>query len=168
VLGNVARQTSEVSKTSEVCGLGTTVLADPAQVRVALSGLLRNAIEAAPPRDGWAGVRLEKRDKGCQTSEVSQASEVCFVDLIVEDNGAGPCPTIREHLFDPFFSGRSAGRGRGMGLAIAWRLAQQQGGDVSFDGIHGGVTRFILSLPLAATPLYANGNGYHTDAVVSQ
>ena len=130
------------------------IQADLAQVRTAVSGLLRNAIEAAPA-DGWAGVRTEKRAQGS-------------IDLIVEDNGNGPCPTIREHLFDPFFSGRSAGRGRGLGLPIAWRLAQQQGGDVCFDGIHSGVTRFILSLPLAAIPVYANGNGYHTETVISQ
>src|ERR1022692_3288762 len=96
------------------------VQADPTQVRAALSRLLRNAIEAAPT-DGWAGVRIEKNGKST-------------LDLIVEDNGTGPCPTIREHLFDPFFCGRSAGRGRGMGLPTAWRLARQQGGDVRFDG----------------------------------
>jgi signal transduction histidine kinase len=130
------------------------IQADLAQVRTAVSGLLRNAIEAAPA-DGWAGVRTEKRAQGS-------------IDLIVEDNGNGPCPTIREHLFDPFFSGRSAGRGRGLGLPIAWRLAQQQGGDVCFDGIHSGVTRFILSLPVAATSANANANGYHTETVISQ
>jgi two-component system NtrC family sensor kinase len=128
------------------------IQADLVQVRTAVSGLLRNAIEAAPA-DGWASVRTEKRTQGS-------------IDLIVEDNGNGPCPTIREHLFDPFFSGRSAGRGRGMGLPIAWRLAQQQGGDVSFDGIHSGVTRFILSLPLSATAAYANANGYHIESDV--
>jgi two-component system NtrC family sensor kinase len=122
------------------------IQADPTQVRAALSRLLRNAIEAAPV-DGWAAVRIE--GKGNTT-----------IDLVVEDNGAGPCPTIREHLFDPFFSGRSAGRGRGMGLPTAWRLARQQGGDVRFDGIAQGVTRFVLTLPLAPTPVYTNG--YHT------
>jgi signal transduction histidine kinase len=117
--------------------------ADAAHVRTALSALMRNAIEAAPA-DGWASVRAEKRGKQ-------------MLDLIVEDSGKGPCPTIREHLFDPFFSGRSAGRGRGMGLPTAWRLAKQVGGDVRFDGLHDGVTRFVLTLPLAATPTYAHG-----------
>jgi two-component system, NtrC family, sensor kinase len=120
---------------------------DPIQARAALSRLLRNAIEAAPT-DGWAGIRIEKNASG-------------MLDLIVEDNGGGPCPTTREHLFDPFFSGRSAGRGRGMGLPTAWRLARQQGGDVHFDGVIQGVTRFILTLPLASTPI--NSIGYHTE-----
>ena len=33
----------------------------------------------------------------------------------------------REHLFDPFYSGRQAGRGRGLGLPTAWRLARAHG-----------------------------------------
>ena len=121
--------------------------ADPTQARAALSRLLRNAIEAAPT-GGWAGVRVETKNAGT-------------LDLIVEDNGSGPCPTIREHLFDPFFCGRSAGRGRGMGLPTAWRLARQQSGDVRFDGISQGLTRFILTLRLAPTSAYVNG--YHTE-----
>ncbi len=127
--------------------------ADAAQARIALSGILRNAIEAAPP-EGWARIRLEKRGKST-------------LELIVEDNGKGPCPTIREHLFDPFFSGRSAGRGRGMGLPIAWRLARQQGGDIRFAGVQDGVTSFVLTLPLAPAPAFvnSNGSGYHIDAV---
>ena len=122
---------------------------DPVQARAALTGLWRNAIEAAPA-NGWARVRIEKTTAGT-------------LEIFVEDNGEGPSPAAREHLFDPFFCGRSAGRGRGMGLPIAWRLARQQGGDVRFDGIHAGVTRFLLTLPLAAAPV---GDGYHIDVAV--
>jgi two-component system NtrC family sensor kinase len=126
------------------------VLGDPTQVKHALTGLLRNAIEAAPP-EGWAGVRVEMNAKG-------------LVDLVIEDNGAGPTPAMHEHLFDPFYSGRNAGRGRGLGLPTAWRLARQHGGDVRFDGSQRGLTRFVLSLPVALESpavLPLNGNGKH-------
>lgn len=124
--------------------------ADAAQCQIALAGLLRNAVEATPV-DGWAKLRVEKKNG--------------MIEFIVEDNGKGPCPSIRDHLFDPFFSGRSAGRGRGMGLPIAWRLARQHGGDVRFDGIHDGVTRFVLALPVASQPPTGTAvNGYHTEA----
>jgi two-component system, NtrC family, sensor kinase len=113
--------------------------ADPAQVRTALTCLLRNAVEAAPA-EGWAGVRIETPSTNT-------------VALVVEDNGAGPPPQQREHLFDPFYSGRSAGRGRGLGLPTAWRLARQHGGDVHFSRLPDGPTRFVLSLPAEASPL---------------
>ena len=69
------------------------------------------------------------------------------LQVLVEDNGAGPVPHDQEHMFDLFYSGRSAGRGQGLGLPIAWRLARQQGGGVFFDGHSGGITRFVLWLP---------------------
>jgi signal transduction histidine kinase len=110
-----------------------TVYADRQQVGTALSCLLRNAIEAAPA-DGWAGVRLERPAPD-------------RLELVVEDNGTGPSAPQREHLFDPFYSGRTAGRGKGLGLAMAWRLAREHGGDVRFDALPDGPTRFVLSLP---------------------
>jgi signal transduction histidine kinase len=105
---------------------------DPRHLKTALVSLVRNAIEAAPA-DGWAGLRLDTPDQS-------------HVELIVEDNGPGPAPNQREHMFDPFYSGRQAGRGRGLGLPIAWRLARQIGGNVRFDDVTNGPTRFVLSL----------------------
>jgi signal transduction histidine kinase len=121
---------------------------DPAQIRTALTCLLQNAVEAAPSgpeSDGWASIRLI--DAGPAT-----------VEVVVEDNGAGPALPQREHLFDPFYSGRPAGRGRGLGLPTAWRLARQHGGDVRFSRPPGGPTRFVLTLPRATQPQTRDGS----------
>jgi signal transduction histidine kinase len=111
------------------------IYADEEQVRVALACLLRNAIEAAS-EGGWARVFFLKT--------VSEEG----IDVAVEDSGPGPAPEQREHLFDPFYSGRSAGRGRGLGLPTAWRLTRLQGGDVRLAPRQNGEpTRFVLTLP---------------------
>lgn len=107
---------------------------DAGQVRTALTCMLRNAIEAAPP-EGWASIRV--------------APVGNHVDVIVEDSGPPMSAVHREHLFDPFFSGRSAGRGTGLGLPTAWSLARQQGGDIRLASEPGEPTRFVLSLPQA-------------------
>lgn len=112
------------------------VTADPAHARDALGHLLRNAI-AASPRGGVVAIRVEIRD--------------AFAAIVVEDAGPGPRPADVDHLFDPFFSGRAAGRGRGLGLSIAWRLAAVNGGSVAFEPSPTGPTRFTLTLPIAAT-----------------
>jgi signal transduction histidine kinase len=123
-----------------------SLCADPGQVRTALACLLRNAIEAAPA-DGWAGLRLETHSPDA-------------VEVVVEDNGPGPPPQQREHLFDPFYCGRSAGRGRGLGLPTAWRLARQHGGDVQFVSLPGGPTRFVFTLPIEPPPVpTSDGHG---------
>jgi signal transduction histidine kinase len=147
LLNEVAESLRELARERQVRLLppepdaGPALEADPCQLRMALTCLLRNAVEAAPP-EGWAGMRIETEEPG-------------GVRVVVEDNGSGPPPSVREHLFDPFFSGRSAGRGRGLGLPTAWRLARQHGGDVRFDGQAEGLTRFVLTLPL---PLGVNGH----------
>ncbi len=48
----------------------------------------------------------------------------------VEDNGEGLTSEARELAFSPFFSGRQAGRGLGVGLSRAWRFAEALGGRV--------------------------------------
>jgi signal transduction histidine kinase len=123
------------------------ILGDAAQLKMALVALLRNAVEAAPA-EGWASLRLQPAGDD--------------LEFVVEDNGPGPTPAAREHMFDPFYSGRSAGRGRGLGLTMAWRLARQNGGDVRFEAIDHGPTRFVLRLPLASRA--TNGSGPSPEA----
>jgi two-component system, NtrC family, sensor kinase len=121
----------EVVLPDEVC----LAHADAKQLHTALACLLRNAVEAAPD-EGWTRLRLE-----ASTEQLR---------IVVEDNGTGPAPAQAEHLFDPFYSGRPAGRGRGLGLPTAWRLAREQGGDVWHEPQADGVTRFVLGLPRLA------------------
>ena len=106
--------------------------ADGAQFKTIVHHLVRNAIDAAGS-NGWVKVSVESEDDR--------------VMVIVDDSGPGMTAKNREHLFDPFFSGRDAGRGRGLGLSIAWRLATANGGDVRFVPLPSGPTRFVLTLP---------------------
>jgi signal transduction histidine kinase len=115
-------------------GLSVLVLADPAQLRLTLDGVIKNAIQAAGD-SGWIAVRFRT-----ESPEVLQ--------VIIEDSGTGPGRRQREHLFEPFYSGREAGRGHGLGLSIAWRLAREQGGRVRFVPLPHGPTRFEISVPL--------------------
>jgi signal transduction histidine kinase len=133
---------------------GLTLLVDPGQIRTILVALLRNAIEAAPA-SGWASLSVEARPG-------------IGLTVAVEDSGPGLSVADREHLFDPFYSGRKAGRGRGLGLPTAWQLARQHGGDVAFDG-NAPTTRFVLTLPAEAItdplPSIPEGqNGCHVNA----
>ena len=109
------------------------VQADPNQLRTALTNLLKNAIEAAP-QDGLAAIKVRTLENG-------------GVEIAIEDNGVGLSDEAKRHLFDPFYCGRPAGRGRGLGLPAAWRLIRQHGGDVRLDEAATDVTRFIATLP---------------------
>lgn len=114
------------------------VLVDRVQVEEALRALLVNAIEAAAA-GGRVVVRVTQAAGGrggdCQVS--------------VEDTGRGMTLEQVKRAFDPFFSGREAGRGAGMGLPKAWRLVESSGGDVVIDSRPGQGTRLLVRLPAA-------------------
>ena len=53
--------------------------------------------------------------------------------LTVTDTGPGIPPSVRPHIFDPFYSGREAGRGLGLGLSKAWRIVDLHGGRIEVE-----------------------------------
>ena len=87
---------------------------DPARMEDVLSSLVVNALEA---RGNGARVRLTAR---------RQDSEV--IELLVEDDGPGIDPSLRERLFRPFTSTKRSGTG--LGLVICRKIVEQQGGTI--------------------------------------
>jgi signal transduction histidine kinase len=131
---------------SKLNGQAIDVLADETQLGVAVHAVLRNALEAAPP-GGHVWVEAHAMESGAQR----------FAEISVRDDGPGITDAVRPHLFDPFFSGREAGRGLGFGLSKCWRIVTDHGGQVIVDntGAVGAEFRIQLPLPprlLAGTP----------------
>ncbi len=106
------------------------VLADKAQFSVVLSELLRNAVQVVPP-------------SGQITIEARQADGGSFVELLVHDNGPGLSAEEQEHMFDPFYSARQAGRGLGFGLCKCWRILEQHGGCIHVESSAAGTTMIL-------------------------
>jgi signal transduction histidine kinase len=50
--------------------------------------------------------------------------------------------------FDPFYCGRDAGRGIGLGLPKALRLIESNGGGLAVESRPGEGTRVVVSLPM--------------------
>jgi hypothetical protein len=114
-----------------------TASIDSTQIAVAISALCINAIEAC---DSGRQVRVD----------VSRSSKFGgSAQITVSDNGPGISESIRPHLFDPFFSGREAGRGLGFGLPKCWRIVSNHGGRIEVDSGTSGGACFSIFLPLA-------------------
>lgn len=114
------------------------VCLDQTQFLVVLQMLVRNAKEAIRATKNATGdieIRLDWVDRQTpglpQRLQLGQASH--FLQVSVQDNGIGVDARVRRHLFDPFFSGREAGRGLGFGLSKTWRIVEQHGGEIVFD-----------------------------------
>jgi len=127
---------SGVLLTCELPEKPVLVPVDRQQIAQALAALIRNAVEAVG-KSGWVRVGMEPRGHE--------------VVVAVQDCGPGLTAHQRRHLFDPFYSGRQAGRGRGLGLPIAWRIAKEHGGDLIYQAQPGQPTCFALVLPTSAT-----------------
>ncbi len=97
-----------------------TVSGDRTQLLVLFSSLVRNSLEASdrPGIEITLDARQDERD-GRPWTVITQT-----------DDGPGIPADVREHLFDPFYSGRPAGRGLGFGLSKSWRIAQMHGGEI--------------------------------------
>ncbi len=108
--------------------------ADPVQARVMLGALVRNAIEAVRETGSHEMVIRAHGSAGGETT------------LEVSDTGVGLNDEQRRHLFDPFYSGRQAGRGLGFGLSKCWRIVSNHGGSVDVHE-HDGWTTFRVTLP---------------------
>lgn len=66
--------------------------------------------------------------------------------VTVSDNGPGIDSKQIKHIFDPFYSGREAGRGLGFGLCKAWTIAKLHDGSIDVESSSKGTT-FTIVLP---------------------
>ncbi len=122
------------------------VEADGGHLAVALRALCTNSLEALS-----AGGRIEIF---VQTTSASHADSngTSWAEIVVSDTGPGIPPEVRRNLFDPYFSGREAGRGLGLGLSKCWRIVTEHGGhiDVTSEPMRG--STFAIRLPMEACP----------------
>ena len=107
---------------------------DPDALRHLAEILLRNAIQATP-----SGGKILVRSS-------VQGDELFWS---FSDTGEG-IPAEAAHLFDPFYCGRQAGRGLGLGLPRAARIVEQAGGRLRWTSHPGQGTVFHINLPMPA------------------
>ena len=109
--------------------------ADPALLQVVVSNLLTNAIDAASSVDADRPVvRIAARAEGDR------------LHLTVWDEGPGVPAPVRDHLFEPFVTGKPSGIG--IGLAISHRIVELHGGALRLEPGDGRGTTFSVRLPM--------------------
>ena len=111
---------------------------DPEQFQVVLIELMRNAIRAAG-QGGQLGLRSRTRTWQGQN----------WLELDLFNNGPELTSAERAHAFDPFFSGRDAGRGLGFGLTKCWSIVTGHGGQIGVQS-NSDWTVFRTLWPLAS------------------
>ncbi|MBC8028808.1 MAG: hypothetical protein H7Z16_01745 [Pyrinomonadaceae bacterium] len=117
---------SRIETTAELGGAAVSA------VRVALSNLLLNALQATPP--GGEIVITGKIEKG-------------VLVVMIQDSGPGVSDDLHQRIWEPFFTTRQ--RGTGLGLAIVRKRMQEAGGTARLaERVDGEGATFELRVPL--------------------
>jgi signal transduction histidine kinase len=115
---------------------------NPDKLERVLHNLLLNACEAVSPNSGLIEVRIGQSPHG--------------TEVRIADNGPGIPEPILHTIFQPFVSyGKE--HGTGLGLAVAQKMVQDQGGTIEVERTGPGGTTFRLSFP--AVPVSPEVNG---------
>jgi signal transduction histidine kinase len=139
VVGELRELASETESelVYEFAGNPLELTADATQLGVAIHAVLLNALEAA-----GNGGRVEV------SVAITGSRDDTKAEITVSDNGPGISEQVRGHMFDPFFSGREAGRGLGFGLSKCWRIVTDHGGEIAVKRSGSGGAEISLLLPL--------------------
>jgi len=115
------------------------VFADPHQIQQVLLNLLINAEHAM----------LDANGRGMLILRSWHDPERDAVILEVNDDGPGVPEEMQPKIFDPFFTTKAVGKGTGLGLTVAYAIAQEHGGQLSVKSLHGRGASFFLELPVS-------------------
>ena len=109
---------------------------DDVLLRQAVSNVIRNAVEACEGAGAAPQIRIE----------APADRERKWVRLRVIDNGPGVDASVRDKIFQPFFTTRRDGTG--LGLALVQKIVVTHNGRVTVSNEAGGGAVFEMILPL--------------------
>jgi signal transduction histidine kinase/CheY-like chemotaxis protein len=98
------------------------VMADRAQLELALVNLIINARDAMP--DGGSIV-VEARNADAELGGEAGVDAGDYVRIAVSDTGSGISPEDLKKVMDPFFTTKMVGQGSGLGLSMVYGFAKQ-------------------------------------------
>jgi signal transduction histidine kinase len=109
---------------------GKTFLVAGAKLSQVFLNIILNAIDATPPK-GEIIIETLQDDSGCSIS--------------VKDNGPGIPATLKDKIFDPFYSTKEGGTG--LGLSISKKIVDSYGGTLALSDTATGGACFTVFLP---------------------
>jgi signal transduction histidine kinase/iron only hydrogenase large subunit-like protein len=110
------------------------IKADFTQIQQILINMIINSAQAMP-------------DGGTIVFRVKKAVDTGFVQIDIEDTGAGISPEHKDKIFEPFFTTRDHDSNIGLGLSTAYSIILMHDGDIEVKSQVGKGTCFTLKIP---------------------
>ncbi|WP_226573223.1 ATP-binding protein [Acuticoccus sediminis] len=119
------------------------VVVDQEEIRQVLTNLVLNAMHVTN-----AGGRITV-ETGTARGSPGGLAEGEWSTLTVTDSGAGMPSEVLPLIFDPFYTTKPVGEGRGLGLSVSRSYVRKAGGTIIAESEEGKGSVFTVYLPLA-------------------
>ncbi len=119
----------------DICDDPCTLAGDAVQIKRAIQNVIVNAIQASADKKGSVRIACTRKD--------------FYVDLRVEDDGAGIAQGQMNKIFDPYFTTKQAKSGTGLGLYISKKVVEDHNGSIKAESTPGKGSTFTIRLPLS-------------------
>jgi two-component system NtrC family sensor kinase len=133
------QRAANVAIIDALAGALPPIFADPHQIQQIVLNLVINAEQAM----------LNANGRGTLILRSWQDLDRDAVILEVSDDGPGVPDDLQAKIFDPFFTTKAVGKGTGLGLTVAYAIAQEHGGRLSVASVDGRGAAFRLELPVS-------------------
>ncbi|WP_075352507.1 sensor histidine kinase [Algoriphagus marinus] len=70
------------------------------------------------------------------------------IEISVKDNGPGIPDSIKEKIFQPFFTTKPTGHGTGLGLSLSYDIVKAHGGSIKIESNENEGATFTIQLPI--------------------
>jgi len=127
---------------------GGMIMADPTQVHQIAMNLITNAFQAMADTGGELCITLKPTELTRLELSAPTMTPGPYICLSVKDSGPGMDKTLRERIFDPYFTTKKKGRGTGLGLSIVNGIVQSHGGQIELITQPGQGAEFKIYLPI--------------------
>lgn len=146
-------------------GTFAQALADPGQIHQVVMNLCTNAFHAMREKGGRLEVELTEAEVSEEDSDPDQPIEPgSYLRLRITDTGIGMDETVRQRIFEPYFTTKRKGEGTGLGLSVVYGIVQSHHGKVTVTSQTGQGSTFTVYLPKLETSKAAPANGMREEA----
>ena len=141
----------QVEFTMRLAGDTEHIRADPGQLEQLLLNLVVNAKDAMPNGGSLTIETANDWIGGESAHDAGDGGPATHVRVSVTDTGTGMTDDVKRRLFEPFFTTKTAGKGTGLGLAVAHGFITQSGGHIAVVSELNQGTTFHMYFPRADT-----------------
>ena len=115
---------------------------DTGQISQVVTNLVLNAVHSMS-HGGTVTIRCRNR----HVPDAETSEDHAYVEVEIQDHGAGIAKEDLDHIFDPYFTTRATGTG--LGLTMVHSIVTRHGGSVEVESERGKGTTFRFRVPAA-------------------